>query len=82
MEKTTLPDGDWIIRVIVTGKNNIEIPQFIRCRIKNGVIPSEGKTISYLAKREGYEEGTNYYIKGISPFIEDIDAARFPDIME
>lgn len=81
MNKLTLPDGDWIIRVIVKEKDKDKVPQFIRCRIKNGIIPSEQKMIAYLAKREGYEEGTEYSIKGISVFLEE-EAERFPDVME
>ena len=60
MSRITLPDGDWIIRVIVMEKDKNEVPQFIWCRIKDGVIPSEQKTIAYLAKREGYKEGTRW----------------------
>lgn len=81
MSKFVWPDGDWIIRVIVKEKDKIETPQFIRCRIKNGVIPSDKETIAYLAKREGYQEGTEYHIKGISAFLEE-DAERFPDVLE
>jgi hypothetical protein len=81
MSKFTLPNGDWIIRVIVKEKDKDEVSQFIRCRIEDGVIPSEKKTIAYLAKREGYKEGTEYNIKGISAFIEE-EAERFPDVME
>jgi hypothetical protein len=80
MNKHILPDGDWIIRVIVKERDKDEVPQFIRCRIKNGIIPSEQETIAYLAKREGYPEGTKYIIKGISAFLEE-DAERFPDVM-
>ena len=50
-------------------------------QIKNGVIPSAQKTIAYLAKREGYPEGTEYNIKGISAFLEE-EADRFPDVLE
>ena len=81
MSRITLPDGDWIIRVIVKEKDKNEVPQFIRCRIKDGIIPSEHKTIAYLAEREGYKEGTEYNIKGISAFLEE-EAERFPDVME
>ncbi|PTB97208.1 hypothetical protein C9994_03930 [Marivirga lumbricoides] len=81
MSRVKLPDGDWIIRVIVKEKDKDEVPQFIRCRIKDGVIPSKQKTITYLAKREGYKEGTEYTIKGISAFLEE-EAERFPDVME
>ncbi len=66
MSKFKLPDGDWIIRVIVKERDKDEVPKFIRCRIKNGEIPSDQKTIAYLAEREGYQEGTEYNIKGIS----------------
>ena len=81
MGNSKLDDGEYIIRVIVKENGKDEDPQFIRCRIKNGVIPSEQKTLDYLAKREGYPEGTKYNIKGLSAFLEE-DAARFPDIME
>ncbi|MFN7495560.1 MAG: hypothetical protein ACK5RG_21750 [Cyclobacteriaceae bacterium] len=81
MSKFTLPDGYWIIRVIVKEKDKDEAQQFVRCKINNGVIPSAEKTISYLAKREGYQDGTEYDIKGISAFLED-DIERFPDVME
>jgi len=81
MSKFTLPDGDWIIRVIVKEKDKEEIPQYIRCRIKNGIIPTEDKLIAYLIKREGYLAGTDFTIKGISGFLEE-QAERFPDIME
>lgn len=74
-------NGDWIIRVIVKEKGEDEVPKFVRCRIKNGLIPSEEKTIAYLAKREGYPDGTEYTIKGISVFLEE-EAERFPDVME
>jgi hypothetical protein len=81
MSKFTLPDGDWIIRVIVKQKDKDEVPQFIRCRVKNGITPSGQKTIAYLAKREGYQEGTEYRIKRYSAFLEE-EAERFPDVME
>jgi hypothetical protein len=81
MDKHILEDGDWIIRVIVKQKDKKEVPQFIRCKVKNGIIPSDQKVIAYLAKREGYPEGTEYIIKGISAFLHE-DALRFPDIME
>jgi hypothetical protein len=81
MSKFTLPDSDWIIRVIVKEKGKDEVPQFIRYRAKNGITPSEQKTIAYLAKREGYKEGTEYRIKGYSAFLEE-EAERFPDVME
>jgi len=81
MSKITLPDGDWMIRVIVKEKGKDEVPQFVRCRVKNGIIPSEEKTISYLAKREGYQEGTEYDIKVISVFLDE-EAWRFPNVME
>jgi hypothetical protein len=81
MSKVKLPDGDWIIRVIVKEKDKEEVTQFVRCRVKAGIIPSEQKTIAYLAKREGYDEGTEYYIKGISAFLEG-EAGQFPDVME
>lgn len=81
MSKHKLPDGDWIIRVIVKEKDKEEIPQFVRCRIQNGGIPSGQKTITYLAKREGYQEDTKYNIKGISAFLDE-EAERFPDVME
>ena len=81
MRKHTLEDGDWIIRIIVKEKGNEEIPQFVRFRLKNGILPSREKVIAYLAKRERYQEGTEYNIKGISAFLDE-DAERFPDIME
>lgn len=81
MSKVTLHDGEWIIRVIVKEKDKEEVPQFVRCRVKDGVIPSERKVIAYLAKREGYKDGTDYNIKGISAFIEE-DAERFPEAMD
>jgi hypothetical protein len=49
--------------------------------VKNGIIPSEEKTIAFLAKREGYQEGTEYDIKGISVLLDE-EAWRFPDVME
>jgi len=81
MSKFTLPDGDWIIRVIVKEKDKEEIPHYIRFRIKNGIIPSEDKLIAYLTKREGYPAGTEFTIKGISGFLKE-QAEQFPDIME
>ena len=81
MRKLTVPAGDWIIRVIVKEKDKDEVQQFIRCKVKNGVIPSDQKVIDYLAKREGYQKGTKYSIKGISAFLKE-DAERFPDAME
>lgn len=81
MSKFTFPDGDWIVRVVVKEKDKEEVTQVIRCRVKNGVIPSEQKTIAYLAKREGYPEGTEYNIKGISAYREE-EAERFPDVLE
>lgn len=81
MDKRTLIDGEYTIRVIVTERGKEPVPQFIRCRVKNGVIPSDEKTIAYLAKRENYLEGTQYTIKGISSFSDD-EAERFPDVLE
>lgn len=69
MNNITLPDGDWIIRVVVKEKGKEEVPQFIRCRIINGAIPSDQETINYLIKREGCKEGTEFNIKGISAFL-------------
>jgi len=34
-----------------------------------------------LIKREGYKEGTEFNIKGISAFLQE-DESRFPDIWE
>jgi hypothetical protein len=81
MSRFTLSDGDWIIRVIVKEKDKDEAPQFVRCRVKNGMVPSKKKTIAYLEKREGYQEGTEYIMKGFSPFLDE-EAERFPDVME
>ena len=81
MSRFSFPDGDYIIRVIVKEKDKEEVPQFIRCSVKNSVMPSSQKIIAYLAKREGYQEGTEYNVKGISPFLEE-DAERFPDVLE
>lgn len=77
----SLPDGDYLIRVIVTDIENREHPKFVRCAIKGGKIPSETTTIKYLAERENYPEGTKYHIKGISG-MADFDYERFKDIME
>lgn len=81
MSNVTLHDGDWMIRVIVIEKDKDKVHQWVRCRIKDGAIPSKEKIIDYLSKREGYKEGTQYSIHGISAFLEE-EADQFPNVME
>lgn len=81
MIKSSLPDGDYLIRVIVTDVKKGEHPMFVRCTIEGGKIPTEEATIKYLAKIENYSEGTSYQVKGISGMI-DCDYDRFTDIMK
>ena len=81
MNKTKIPDGEYLIRVIVREPKKARDTQYVRCKIKNGVIPSETDTIKYLEKRQGYSEGTQYSIKGISVLLDE-EFDKFPDVME